>query len=343
MAGPYTGSWRAASVSAASYTGAAKWGTGVNPVHSVRTEGPNIITRSKLNIDPVAPPGGQDTETIAEDYAWQNTFNDDPNLEAYNVTDPSLWAANDSTGTKDRPSWGQDMADADSPVAGVGLPNPQVPGRPIVVTRGTSQNATGDDFPGWNNDSKKWDGGSRPTGPGGRFIRALRRGSDMIVSARVLPNEDVAQGWENKAKGNPSDSRPADDSQVFMQTSMTQRYKVREGSQRAGSQSEYAAPIESRVIGKKVKTYSAQWSSRHWDMLPYEQEDYLRPFLSRQAGTGYREWAAVNEMYVSPALQREPAPDPELGPIPGIAQGDGYDYSLTPTYGYSYEDGGVFY
>jgi hypothetical protein len=164
------------------------------------------------------------------------------------------------------------------------------------------------------------------------FIRALTRGNEIQSAMRVLPNEDVAQGWTNKNHGKIADSRPADDSQVFVQTSDVQRYKTREGSQRSASQSTFAAPVESRVTGQKLKTWTSEQSARHWDMLPYEQQDYARPFLSRQAGTGYPQWQLVNEMYVSPAIQREPASDPQLGPVAGDVGNTASDF------GYSYED-----
>jgi hypothetical protein len=325
MAGPYTGTWRAQATSLAEYTGASKWGTGINPVHSIPGEGPALQIASKLNIDPVTTPGGQETDVISEDYSWDSTYNPDPTLPAYDVTDASIWGAGDDTGTADRAPWGTGMSDSDSPVNGVGLPNPTYAGRPLAATRGKTQNATDSSFPSW--------GGSRKPGPAGRLIRAIRRGSDMTTAARVLPNEDVAQGWTNKTHGIAADSRPADDSQLLIQTSMIQRYKQRAGSQRSASQSEYSAPIDSRVTGQKVKTWTRPDSARHWDMLPYEQQDYARPFLSRQAGTGYREWMYPNDMYVSPAIQREPAPDPALGPIAGSAD----------DYGYATEDSGVYY
>jgi hypothetical protein len=309
MAGPYTGTWRASSVAQSQYTGAAKWGTGINPIHSIRTSapdrgGPNLV------YPPVETPGGQGTDTVTEDYSWDTTVNPDPYLEPYNITDSELYGYNQETGTSDRP----------------GFETPSV--------RSSTQNVTHDPFPSW--------GGSRKSGPGGRFIRGLLRGATMIRSARVLPNEDVAQGWTNKTHGIAADSRPADDTQVFMQTSMVQRYKVREGSQRSGSQSDFSAPIESRVTGQKVKNWTTPASSRHWDMLPYEQVDYVRPFLSRQAGTGWREWALPNEMYVSPVLQREPAPDPELGPVAGVSYGDTLNQVTSADYGYSYEDQGYY-
>ena len=303
MAGPYTGAWRASVISEAAYSGALKWGTGVNPVHSIPGMGPPLQIESKLNFDPVTTPGGQETDVLAEDYSWDPTYNPDPTLPEYNVTDATIFGDTSQTGAADRPSWGQDSPD--------------------VPSREKTQNATSDQYPSW--------GGSRKTGPAGRVIRAIRRGNDLLTSARVLPGEDVAQGWTNKTHGIIADSRPADDTQVFMQTSMTQRYKTREGSQRSGSQSDFTAPVQSRVTGQKVKTWTRPDSARHWDMQPYAQDDYIRPFLSRQAGTGYREWMYPNDMYVSPAIQREPAPDPELGPVAGT------------DYGYSPEDSGVYY
>lgn len=332
MAGPYTGSWRASAVSQEEYTGASKWGTGFNPIHRNATMGPYLGGPAKVVIDPITTPGGDSNYGyIAEDQAWEFVSdNPDPNLPQYDTTDPVLYGNNEQTGTADRPRWGSGMGDASSSEMGWGLPNPD-PGPPVNISqRAKTQNATSDSFPPW--------GGSRKTAPIGTRIRALMRGERMQTAMRVLPNEDVAQGWVNKADnmglGQPGDSRPSDDSQIFIQTSDVQRYKTREGSQNAGSQSTYNSPVQSRVRNQKVKVYAAADSARHWDMLPYEQEDYMRPFLSRQAGTGYPEWQLTNEMYVSPAIQREPPADPSLGTVSGITPVD-----TTMDYGYSFEDG----
>lgn len=324
MAAPFTGTWLQSVVSQGQYTGAAKWGTGVNPVHSIGGEGPYIAGRANLNFPPVETPGGQDTDTIDEDYSWDSTVNPDPFLEPYNQNDPEVWGDGSATGTADRPVWGMSGAWAQTPNNAGGLPNPQSDGYTVIENRGETQNDTGDKYPSW--------GGTRKTKPAGTLIRSLLRGG-LIPLAKQLPNEDVAQGWTNKTHGGVAYSRPADDSQVFIQTSDVQRFKTRAGAQNEGSQSEYAAPIESRVIGQKVKNFSTPDSSRHWDMLPYEQVDYMRPFLSRQAGTGYREWQYPNEMYVSPVYQREPSADPEMGPPVGISGTGGEN--LTEAYDYS--------
>lgn len=330
MAGPYTGSWRASVVSQAEYTGALKQGTGFNPIHRIYGSG-EARPSAKVVIDPITTPGGDDNfGYVAEDQAWYFTSdNPDPKLPQYDVTDPTLYGNNDETGTADRPRWGSGMGDASSNEMGWGLPNPDPGPAPPPSSRGSSQNFTGDAFPPW--------GGSRKTAPLGTRIRALRRGADMQTSMRVLPNEDVAQGWVNKSSqmglGQLGDSRPSDDSQIFMQTSDVQRYKTRAGSQNVGSQSTYNAPVNSRVANQKVKVYAASDSARHWDMLPYEQVDFVRPFLSRQAGTGYPQWQLVNEMYVSPAIQREPPADPSLGNVAGNP-----DDGTASDYGFSFED-----
>lgn len=339
MAGPYTGSWRASVVSQAEYTGASKWGTGINPVHSNATMGPYLGGPAKLVIDPISTPGGDNTYGyIAEDQAWEFTSdNPDPNLPQYDqVNIPDLWGSNEQTGTTDRPRWGNEQGDSLSSEMGWGLPNPDPGPPPPISQRAKTQNSTRDDYPPW--------GGSRKTAPLGTRIRALMRGDALQTKMRVLPNEDVAQGWVNKGGANfdlgtPADSRPSDDSQIFIQTSDVQRYKTREGSQNIGSQSTFNSPVQSRVRGQKVKVYAAEDSARHWDMLPYEQNDYPRPFLSRQAGTGYPYWQLTNEMYVSPAIQREPPADPSLGTVAGISGTGGNTGGTITDYGYSYEDG----
>lgn len=335
MAGPFTGTWRAKSTQG-SYVGASKWGTGFNPVHRIPDAGPRRGP-GKVVIDPIATPGGDTTtELIAEDQMWDFTSaNFDPTLPEYDVTPDQLWGANTETGTANRDVTGMEQSKEFSNQQGWGLPNPDYDARQIPSdSRAQTQNSTRDGYPPW--------GGSRKPRPSGWGIRSIRRGSQMTQSARVLPGEDVAQGWTNKNHGVPADSKPADDSQVFVQTSAVQRYKTRAGSQRSGSQSTFDTPIESRVTGQKLKTFTREDSARHWEMLPYEQQDYVRPFLGRQVGTGYQSWALVNEMYVSPALQREPPPDPSMGTVVTGAISNP-DASVTSNYGYSGEDFGAYY
>lgn len=157
--------------------------------------------------------------------------------------------------------------------------------------------------------------GPRKSGiPGGTAIRSKDVGAELTTTPKQTPDEDVAQGWRNKTVGDVEDSTVSDPSQYEMQTSMTQRDKVREGSQaQAGRASEYMAPIPSRrdTWGQRLKFWSGE--ARHYDMTPRAQDQIIRPWWARNAGTGYADWMGPNEMYVSEPLQRTSPPDPYQG------------------------------
>jgi hypothetical protein len=109
---------------------------------------------------------------------------------------------------------------------------------------------------------------------------------------------------------------------------MTQRDQVRTGSQTQRA-SEYHAPIRSRIVGMRLKPWSG--GQRHYDMQPREQNQHIRAWWARSAGTGHRSWMAANEMYVSDPLQRTPPPNPYAGPVID-------DTGTTNTGGYVGED-----
>jgi hypothetical protein len=159
--------------------------------------------------------------------------------------------------------------------------------------------------------------GNEPGPPGGMAIRSEEHGDVVGIAAKLGDKEEtVGEGWVNKFAGGVADSTVADPAQYEMQTSMTQRDKVRAGSQRgAGSASEYDAPIGSwrPTWGMRIKPWSG--GRRHWDMTPRRQDQMVRPFWYRTAGTGYREWMAANEAfnYQHDPLQRQPVPDPYAG------------------------------
>lgn len=207
-----------------------------------------------------------------------------------------LWGYNSETGLSDRPRYG-------------------VPDERAHVTDG---------FPSW--------GGSRKTKPAGTFIRSVVRGALVTLTSREVPSETVTEGWRNKAHGIVADSVASSDAQLVMNTSDTQRYKMRTGSQSSGRASEFNAPVPSRVVGQKRKVYSG--GQRHHDMMPYQQDVILRPFLSRQAGTGYQTFSGrVNSMYTSNPLLREVPQDPYAGDV---------SPSDDDSYGYVSEDGEYF-
>jgi hypothetical protein len=264
-------------LSSNAYTGARKWGTGINPVHWLTD--PNEGRPGKpihTGTGPNGSPSAQLPENLLDDTVPEYGYTDEDFSSA-------IWGYGYDTGTADRPGLGISTEDS----------------------RGSTKN-----FPSR----------TQPGPPSGDSIRRLEKGAQRTNDALVTPSETVSEGWRNKTVDSVNNARVSDPSQYEMQTSMTQRDKVREGSQRgAGSASEYTAPIGSYrpTWGMRLKPWSGK--QRHYDMTPRVQDDIPRPFWYRQAGTGYVEWMRANEAFnyqVHP-LQRQPVPDPYAGfPIP---------------------------
>ena len=152
-----------------------------------------------------------------------------------------------------------------------------------------------------------------------RMFDGARRLNDGIPES--YPSETVSEGWRNKWKdGAIADAETSDPSQYEMQTSMQQRYRQRNNDAAvARGTDDPRERIDSRVAPQKVKHYSGE--ERHYDMFPFQQEDYPRAFYYRTAGTGDAEEMEPTAMYVSDPLQRTPPDDPDLGPsdvsVPG--------------------------
>jgi len=171
-----------------------------------------------------------------------------------------------------------------------------------------------------------------PGVPGGTAIRADNIGADITNSYKVHPSETVNEGWLNKTHDGVEDAVVSDATQYEMQTSMTQRDKVRSGSQAAaGRANEFDAPIASRITGQKLRFFSG--GERHYDMFPKQQDLVIRPFWYRNAGTGYVDQMAVNEMYVSDPYNRSAPSDPYVGP----------DTPAEETFNYTDEDMATYY
>jgi len=261
------------------YTGARKWGTGINPVHGIASDETPVRTS---DVTTATGPNAYDPNKRIPEILL-NPLDENPE---YGYTDEEfssmVWGYGPSTGTSDRPA--RDVESA------------QFRG---YTTKG---------YPGMSNE---------PGPTGGADIRQLSHGDFTGSMAKLGDKEEtVGEGWENKQVAGVADAVDADPAQVYMQTSMTQRDKVRTGSQRgAGSASEYTAPIGSwrPTWGMRVKPWSG--GRRHWDMTPRRQDQINRPFWYRAAGTGYRRWMEANEAfnYQLEPLQRQPVADPYAG------------------------------
>jgi hypothetical protein len=193
--------------------------------------------------------------------------------------------------------------------------------RPPFGTDTEQFRSSTDDYPEWG----EYEAGI----PGGTAIRSQNRGADRTVNARATPHGTATAGWQNKATGQVSVSAEPAVAQSFVNTSDVQLRKVRTGSQVAGPgrASEYNAPITQRIPGK-IKRVFANFE-RHYDMRPQQQNEVIRPWWNRQAGTIDPALLNPNSMYVSDPITRDVPPDPYTGPTAG---------QLSASYGYQDED-----
>lgn len=155
----------------------------------------------------------------------------------------------------------------------------------------------------------------------GDRIRSENHGADITSATKLEPAENAAQGWLNKAHGEIAYADPSDPSQYEVATSMRQRFQTREGSQaQYGRASQYLAPIASRVVGQKLRTWISDNSVRHAEMQRASQNVSVRGFWNRGAGTGPPEWLVPNEFQQVQPMQRTPPPDPYQGQEVGLTQ-----------------------
>lgn len=199
------------------------------------------------------------------------------------------------------------------------------PGRPPPV--GTSRDYTRtnmDEYPSW--------GPHIPTG--GTVFRGISEGAQVNRHSVIsFPTETVTEGWDNKLTGEVEDAGTSDPAQYERQTSMQQVNPAagrNNDSAVARGTDDSRFNIMTRLVGQKIKPWST--GERLQDMFPFQQDTIIRPFWYRQMGTGDPGQMLPNEMYVSEAMQREPPPDPYLGPTetdPSVESNE---------YGYSTED-----
>jgi hypothetical protein len=177
-----------------------------------------------------------------------------------------------------------------------------------------------------------------PWGPhiptGGTVFRGISEGAAVRRNIPIsYPTETVTEGWDNKTSGDVADAETSDPSQYERQTSMQQ---VNPAAGRnndkavARGTDDARAKIMTRLTGQKIKPWST--GERLQDMFPYQQDTIIRPFWYRQMGTGDPSQMQPNEMYVSVPIQREPPPDPYLGPQETDSE------VMANEYGYSTED-----
>lgn len=165
------------------------------------------------------------------------------------------------------------------------------------------------------------------------LFRGMFGGAHRLAQKLVdgIPTETVSEGWLNKPKGSPANSVVSDPSQYEVQTSMQQRY-TRMGNPGAVERGtdESRTPIDSRVVGQKLKVYSE--GERHYDMFPYQQDIIVRPFWYRTFGQGNPENMGPNEMTLRSPVRRVPPNDPSMGPNETDLEGNDFGYTPEDTF-----------
>lgn len=301
----FGGAWKQAASTQALPT---KWGTGVNPVHAIATEGSAERSQRARLIAPNYGSSLGDIIPIEETDNWSAVAGDgelsplepDYSMDAWtpeNDLAEAVWGYGDDTGTGDRPRWDSSTQDF----------------------RGSTELMRGNEFPAW---------GTLQDGiPAGTIIRAQNHGAQVSKRTKNRPTETVSEGWQNKVNGAVLDSVDASPDQVYMNTSQVQRDKTRSGSQAAaGRMDDHTAPIRSRIIGMRIKLFSG--GERHYDMAPRQAEQIIRPFWSRTAGTPPSDWMDPNQQQQTTPYTRSVPDDPYQGATVGNP----------PAYGYVAED-----
>jgi hypothetical protein len=301
---PISGAFARSTQLQAPYAGAGKWGTGIDPIHSRYTGPPRPGGIGVPNdLDQRTPP-----TTAADDVEYGPPWGapDDP---SYLDSVASEYAATvgDQTEDDNWPNWGDGITETGRDVP---------PG-----------------YPGWNE-----------SGVGIRSKWNPQNGPRQTTMSEQTPDETVSEGWINKGvtghliAETENDAEPADNKQVFVQTSMVQRkYGMSQPRtlMRGGPDQDVPrSDIAPRTAGPKVKRYSGEL--RHYDMFPRQIDDIPRPFYYRTAGTGPNPYLYNNAVYPNTPMQRTPPPDPSQGLV---------DTELTNpddsgSYGYTSEEWG---
>jgi hypothetical protein len=274
------------------YVGAEVWGTGIHPVHSVYGEGPPLRTSGRNGNVPTIAP-----QNASDDAGQAHAFYEFSGSDMLYLEQPAVTG---EVYIDDRPPWNEPPPDYNTDMQG---------------------------HPSWN--VQQWVN---------EKFRARSSGAHRLNQKLVQnpPLENVTEGWTNKNhSGAVADSKPSDDKQIFMQTSMMQRYRARNNQHAvARGTDEPRTDIQSRVTPQKLKTYSGQEvdSNRYFDMEPYQQDQILRPFRYRTAGTGPSWYLLPNAMNVQSPIQRIPPPDPSIGVQDATASGTDYGYTGEDTF-----------
>jgi hypothetical protein len=301
-----SGTWKATYIIPDAYTGAGRWGTGIDPVHAIRDEF-HKPTGTKIPLGSTASSDAPPVEIVDEgDYGY--------------CTGDYIGGVHDYREiTEDHP--GTDRT------PGGHADREHIPGN----------------YPSWGpwNDDNLVDGFPITGPPGGTDFLGVQHASGMELShANATPfsyqGKGVAGGWVNKQRGEQLEAKTSDPVQYEINTSMHQAHGVMRNTRATARYfpgiggDEMRSPIESRTAGVKVKHYA---DDRVDDMFPVQQDLPFRPFWYRSAAVppdpGH---LAMNTMEGRAAMQRTVNPDPYQGDYAS------QNVDASDNYGYSSED-----
>jgi hypothetical protein len=284
------GSWAAGAITPSDYAGATRWGTGVNPIHAVREQGPGLGP-TKLPLGSVT--GGA---VVGEALT-------DSRLYGFEDEDSQFYVSEDYRYLEDdHPNWGDTTvgrADRDGD----------------IMVAGIEPDPTG--FPSWGPGYAEPDSdfplGGGP--PGGAELRAQSEGTEVENQhAIAVPTRGLTGGWLNKAHGEVTEAVVSDPSQYEMTTSMTQLHKTRvNDAAMARATDDPRSPIQTRLTGQKVRSFA---KSEHMgggpgtpDMAPVTQDLPFRPWFFRSAATPPPPDTTFGTMTAFEPLERVPPVD----------------------------------
>lgn len=258
------GSWLSGAVTPSQYAGATRWGTGINPIHAIRDQGPGRGgTREPLGS--TGPSDAVDTSLT------------DPALYGYEGEDTQFYAGEDYRYlADDHPNWDQGTvgrADRNG----------------VIMIEGVQPDPTG--FPSWGPhwDDNPVDGFPVAGPPGGAELRSQAEGTDLEnLRAIAVPTQGYTGGWLNKAHGEVSSQVDSDPAQLLITTSEVQLHQVRVNSSAvARGTDDPRASIATRLTGQKVRSFAKSSGMGGGpgtpDMAPVTQNLPYRPWFFRSA------------------------------------------------------------
>lgn len=308
-----TGLW--AQRAASDYTGATKWGTGVNPIHAIPDMGRGRVIGTRQNPYPLGEPSGEvpsefvdrDVDWLPDDYAVTaipgEVFRYQGEHPDWGEVTPQFRDDTNGVVMGEQPSWG--VYHDDNPVDGFPLPG--------------------------------------PTGGMARWLDVSHGENVERQHAIAVPAGAVTGGWLGKVRGEPSAPESQEVGQEGFQWTLNNASRQGPGKQSLVNDRAVArgtdgprSPILSRVAGATQKMYARSFEmgggSGTPSMTPYQHTPGLRrPWFTRTAATPPDELHSMNTMEGrSPMVRTVPA-DPYQGPE---SAGDVGVSDIGPDWGY---------